>query len=566
MCSLDRVHLNLHKKPSDQVQLRNGILINFNIISSQAPIFSQKSYTFSLDITNNRNKTIFVCQISAQPYNINRSHLVYEFLSSTKNFIINPDNGAIIQNIDYNNNNSNHYYILSGNKYSLFSINNLGQLYLISSMLNRTSEEYFELVIMISSSSSSSISYCRTNISIIRSPNWSYFNCPIMPIEWMIEEESPIGTKIGNIKEILLMINNNSELIEQIKMKLNNNNNNNNDVKAFHFNSSTGIFISKYRLDYEQKHFYSFSIILEPNELHCTLSIIIKLININDNPIIFDQKSLIYTINENNLIPYYIGRIELIDLDQLFSYEYKYYLKNISSQISIDLTTGSIILFDKLDREIHGEKLQYEIIAIDNINQKKLIDVLIININDLNDHGPIFEKDFYQININKSSQIGSIIFQIIALSYDPIMNGNISYYLINSSSIFSIDKYTGNIYLNEYIPSIITNFTLIIEAIEDGINLIDRTNVFISIINDDYIFFKLENLNQCFIDENKLNGTNICTIGKDSIDFIYYLIDPMNLFDVLSNNGTIINRKIFDYERDKHKYNVTIIVQDRKNQ
>ncbi|CAF4209762.1 unnamed protein product, partial [Rotaria sordida] len=187
--------------------------------------------------------------------------------------------GTIIQNIDYNNNNSNHYYILSGNKYNLFSINNLGQLYLISSMLNRTSEEYFELVIMISSSSSSSISYCRTNISIIRSPNWSYFNCPIIPIEWMIEEESPIGTKIGNIKEILLMINNNSELIEQIKMKLNNNNNNNNDdVKVFHFNSSTGIFISKYRLDYEQKHFYSFSIILEPNELHCTLSIIIKLI------------------------------------------------------------------------------------------------------------------------------------------------------------------------------------------------------------------------------------------------------------------------------------------------
>ncbi|CAF0982632.1 unnamed protein product, partial [Rotaria sordida] len=103
--------------------------------------------------------------------------------------------GTVIQNIDYNNNNSNHYYILSGNKYNLFSINNLGQLYLISSMLNRTSEEYFELVIMISSSSSSSISYCRTNISIIRSPNWSYFNCPIIPIEWMIEEESPIGTK-----------------------------------------------------------------------------------------------------------------------------------------------------------------------------------------------------------------------------------------------------------------------------------------------------------------------------------------------------------------------------------
>ncbi|CAF4759917.1 unnamed protein product, partial [Rotaria sp. Silwood2] len=465
---------------------------------------------------------------------------------------------TIIQNIDQKNNNSNHYYILSGDKYGLFSINDLGQVYLYSSMLNRTSEEYFELVILISSLS---ISYCRTNISIIRSPNWSYFICPVIPIEWMIEEESPIGTKIGNIKETLLIINNNSQLIEQIKMILINNN----DAQAFHFNSSTGIFMSKYRLDYEKKHLYSLSIILEPNELHCSLVILIKLININDNLIIFDKKSLIYTINENNLIPLYIGRIKLIDNDKLFSFEYKYYLKNMSSQISIDLTTGSIILFDKLDREIHGEKLQYEIIAIDNINQKNLTDILIININDLNDHGPIFEKDFYQININKSSQPGKIIFQINALNYDPIMNGNISYYLVNSSSIFSIDKYTGNICLNKHIPSTIINLTLIIEAIEDGIDLTDRTNLFISIINDDHIYFKLEYKNQCFIDENKLNGTTICTIGKDSMDFIYYLIDPMNLFDILSNNATIINRKVFDYEKDKHEYNVTIIAQDRTN-
>ncbi|CAF5140845.1 unnamed protein product, partial [Rotaria sp. Silwood1] len=125
---------------------------------------------------------------------------------------------------------------------------------------------------------------------------------------------------------------------------------------------------------------------------------------------------------------------------------------------------------------------------------------------------------------------------------------------------------TGNIYLNEYISTIIENFTLIIEAIEDGINLTDRTNIFISIINDDYIYFQLDKQNQCFLDENEPSGTIICTIGKNSIDFIYYLYDPMNLFDILSNNATIINRKIFDYEIDKHEYNVTIIVQDRKNQ
>jgi hypothetical protein len=85
--------------------------------------------------------------------------------------------GTVIQDISHDNNNiSNTYYILSGDKYGLFAINNLGQLYLTSSILNQTSEEYFELMILISSSLS--LSYCRTNISIIRTPKWSYFICP----------------------------------------------------------------------------------------------------------------------------------------------------------------------------------------------------------------------------------------------------------------------------------------------------------------------------------------------------------------------------------------------------
>ncbi|CAF5213606.1 unnamed protein product, partial [Rotaria magnacalcarata] len=235
------------------------------------------------------------------------------------------------------NNNSTYYYILSGDKYGLFAINNLGELSLASAILNQTCDDYFELIILISSLSKS---YCRTNISIIRSPNWSYFICPIMPIEWMIEEESPIDTEIGSIKDVLLMINNNSHLVELINMQLIGNS----DTQLFHFNSSTGLLTSKSRLDYEQKHIYSFFITLEPNQLHCSFPIVIKLININDNAIKLDSKSLIYNLNENNLIPFYIGRIKLIDIDQLFLFEYKFYLRNFSSQISIDATTGSIIL------------------------------------------------------------------------------------------------------------------------------------------------------------------------------------------------------------------------------
>jgi len=298
-----------------------------------------------------------------------------------------------------------------------------------------------------------------------------------MPIQWMIEEESPIGTIIGTVKETLLLINNSSQLIDKISLKLNNQNN---DGQAFLLNSQTGIITSNSRLDYEQKTFYSFTISLEPIELNCSISILIKLININDNPIIIDSNSLIYNITENNPVPFYIGRIRLIDIDQLFSSEYEFYLKNISTQISIDQSSGSIILYDKLDREYHGSELQYEIIAIDNNNKENnLTNKLILSINDINDHGPKFDQDFYSINISKSIRPNTYIFQVNATSKDPIMNGNLTYYLINTSEYFLIDKQTGIIRLKNYLPSIIMNFTLNIEVYEDEINLTDQTNLFI---------------------------------------------------------------------------------------
>ncbi|CAF0974726.1 unnamed protein product [Rotaria sordida] len=80
------------------------------------------------------------------------------------------------------------------------------------------------------------------------------------------------------------------------------------------------------------------------------------------------------------------------------------------------------------------------------------------------------------------------------------------------------------------------------------------------------MYFNINNNNNCFIEENKIIDTNICTIGFNSNDFIYKLIDHMNCFAIYENNGTIINKKIFDYEIDQHEYNVTIIVKDRENQ
>ncbi|CAF3290402.1 unnamed protein product [Rotaria socialis] len=471
--------------------------------------------------------------------------------------------GTVIQDITIGNNNISpyNYYILSGDTHGLFSVSNLGQLYLTSPMLNKTSEEFFELTILISSSSSS-LSYCRTNVSIIRTPKWSYFICPSVTIEWTVEEESPIGTIVGTVKEILLSINNSSELIDKIHMKFNNTYN---DAQAFLLNSQTGMITSNSRLDYEQKTSYSLSIVLEPDEFNCSIPILIELINKNDNPILFDVNSLVYNITENNILPYYIGRINLIDIDQLYSYDYEYYLKNPTKQISIDPITGSIILNEQLDREYHGFELQFDIIAMDN-KEDNLTSKLIFYINDLNDHGPKFDQEYHSINISKSLRPDTIIFQVNATSEDPIVNGLLTYELINASDYFYINQHTGIIRLKTYLSSIIMNYTLTVKVFEADINLTDYTNIFISIVNDDNMYFNLNEKNNCFLEENKIINSEVCTIGFDSNDFIYELIDPVKYFQIIGSNGTIINKKVFDYETDQHEYTVTIIAKDRENQ
>ncbi|CAF5103763.1 unnamed protein product, partial [Rotaria magnacalcarata] len=110
------------------------------------------------------------------------------------------------------------------------------------------------------------------------------------------------------------------------------------------------------------------------------------------------------------------------------------------------------------------------------------------------------------------------------------------------------------------------NYTLTVQVFEADINLTDYTNIFISIVNDDNMYFNLNEKNNCFLEENKIINSEVCTIGFDSNDFIYELIDPMKYFQIVGSNGTIINKKIFDYETDHHEYTVTIIAKDRENQ
>lgn len=78
------------------MQFGNGTVLKYGIIPSRSPIFSANVYQFTLNLSNiTTNQPIYLGQISAEPYDIRRSHLVYELVDRPKQFLLNIDNGIL---------------------------------------------------------------------------------------------------------------------------------------------------------------------------------------------------------------------------------------------------------------------------------------------------------------------------------------------------------------------------------------------------------------------------------------------------------------------------------------
>ena len=117
--------------------------------------------------------------------------------------------GTVIQDVRSSDETSNRtdYFLFAGDRYGLFSLNKVGQLFLQSSKLNRTRDEVFSLTILISSTRK--LSFCRTNITVGRKQR---LICPPMPVRWTVDEETPLGTVIGRVSTTLLELNDNEDV------------------------------------------------------------------------------------------------------------------------------------------------------------------------------------------------------------------------------------------------------------------------------------------------------------------------------------------------------------------
>ncbi|XP_073477001.1 protocadherin alpha-3-like isoform X14 [Aquarana catesbeiana] len=195
---------------------------------------------------------------------------------------------------------------------------------------------------------------------------------------------------------------------------------------------------------------------------------------------------------------------------------------------------------------------------------------IIINVEDLNDNAPLFDKPFYQCSVTENASKGSLIFKLNATDLDKGKNGEISYefgdiVMEEVTRVFSLDKHTGEIRVKGEIDFEKTNmYEIQVDAIDNGDNpMVGHCKVLVTVVdvNDNPPEMTITSLSVP-VSEDSPQGTTVAIISihdRDSgsngkvqchiSEQVPFKVNPAFMGDFsVTVNGPLDREKKDDYE------------------
>ncbi|XP_067209470.1 uncharacterized protein [Linepithema humile] len=211
-------------------------------------------------------------------------------------------------------------------------------------------------------------------------------------------------------------------------------------------------------IDYEIYKSLSFKIIAQEvgpaTNLSASATVLILIEDVNDNSPVFDEESYEVTLSENVTAGTRVIQVHATDKDTgLFgSIQYTGITGQGNDAFAIDPDTGliTVAMSSSLDREMAAQ-LQLTVNARDENGKGNLgVAPLIVNILDVNDNAPIFEKSVYEFTLNADLTNFTMPAFIKATDADAEPPNNvIRYELIhgNYENKFYLNEITGELIL-----------------------------------------------------------------------------------------------------------------------
>ncbi|XP_070797124.1 uncharacterized protein [Pituophis catenifer annectens] len=303
-----------------------------------------------------------------------------------------------------------------------------------------------------------------------------------------------------------------------------------------------------------------------------TVQLVIKVLDVNDNPPVFNQSIYRVKLLENTVSGSLVINLNATDLDEGINREISYFFTDslaphVTKSFSINSDTGEIIVIGKLDYE-ESKFYELPIVAEDNGSSqlsghcKVLIEVL-----DMNDNVPELSVNSLSVPLPENSPPGTVVAIISASDKDSGINGQINCFLWPTGVPFKLESTFKNYYSlivgADLDREQVAEYRMVVTVEDQGVPpLSSSLTILVSIsdINDNAPAFTQPSYT-VFVKENNPPGAHIFTMSAGDPDIaenalITYWIDeklwPLSGYiSVHSESGKLYALQSLDYEELK---------------
>lgn len=272
-------------------------------------------------------------------------------------------------------------------------------------------------------------------------PNWvklNGFDVATQTVRLKILEEQPIGFKVLNLEAMDPVT---GIPIQQFDIV-------HSGTDLFTILQNGEIILTK-RLDYEQLDAKTLHLVVKATSIDqqrsSNLKIFIEVLDINDNPPVFDKEIYQISVRESSRYPEKLLQVHAEDVDSKEGVGFgdvRYFLSGENSKyFLVDNMTGMIQLSPNLtlDRERQAV-LRFNVVAIDTPKGRpgdalKTTVPVIVDVLDVNDNAPLFVMKSYLGVVAENVLVGTGVFNFTATDPDEGLGGEITYELLNEHEV-----------------------------------------------------------------------------------------------------------------------------------
>uniref|UniRef100_A0A4W6CNV3 FAT atypical cadherin 3a n=1 Tax=Lates calcarifer TaxID=8187 RepID=A0A4W6CNV3_LATCA len=342
-----------------------------------------------------------------------------------------------------------------------------------------------------------------------------------------------------------------------------------NSDSVFDVEKAVGTIIIAKPLDAEQRSFYNLTVQATDGTNTAYTQVHITVMDNNDNAPIFSQSTYDVTISEDTPPDTEVVQVLASDRDE--HHRLTYSLQSSIDPSSMRLfrihpTLGTIYTAQRLDHEACAQHILTVIVKDQEFPYRKNLARVLIEVEDINDHVPIFTSALYEGQVYESAAVGSAVVQVTALDKDKGENAELQYSIEagNTGNAFHIEPVLGIITVARDLDlSSIGHYVLTVRVTDNGSPPLSTTTIVrIAVTLSDNAGPKFPQPEyQAEITENAVVGTSVTTVNAVSQSTLTYEIKQGNtdrVFQINQYSGVITTQKPLDFETTT---SYTLIVQ-----